>query len=413
MNIHSNGPTDMGKESTDQFVVERDLRLDLLRGLGLWMIFLDHIPDDVVAWLTLRNYGFSDAAEFFVFISGYLLGFIYVPIVASGQFLAALKRLWLRAWQMYVAHILLFLAFTAQIARAARKWDNPMYKDEFNVANFLAHPDELIGKALTLQYKPVDLDVLPLYISLVAVAPFVVWCLVRRPNLTLAGSIVLYLLARYFDWNLPSYPKGATWYFNPFAWQMMFFFGAWCGCGAVAQISKFLRSRIVFAVAIAWILFALVIVMTWHSAFLESLIPKWMIKLIYPIDKTDLDMLRFTHFLALAVIVSRYLNRDWAGLRSKWLRPLVLCGQHSLPLFCLGVFLSFGVHWILVQWKHQVIEQILLSIGGMAIMTAAAWVLDRAQRVPNLFVDAGIKEEQNPVTQPTPLAGMQTQPSAA
>jgi hypothetical protein len=91
----------------------------------------------------------------------------------------------------------------------------------------------------------------------------------------------------------------------------------------------------------------------------------------------------------------------------------VLCGQHSLPLFCLGVFLSFGVHWILVQWKHQVIEQILLSIGGMGIMTAAAWLLDRVQRVPNLFVDAGIKEEQHPVTQPDQLARMRTQPSAA
>src|ERR1700758_4381223 len=314
----------MANQSSDFFVVERDLRLDLLRGLGLWMIFLDHIPDDVVSWLTLRNYGFSDAAEFFVFISGYLLGFIYGPIVSGRQFLSALKRLWLRAWQMYVAHILLFLAFTAQIARTARKWDNPMYKDEFNVANFLAHPDELIGKALTLQYKPVDLDVLPLYIALVAVAPFVVWCLVRRPNLTLAGSVVLYVLARYFDWNLPSYPKGATWYFNPFAWQLLFFFGAWCGCGAVAQISKFLQSRIAFAVAIAWILFALLIVMTWHSAFLESLIPKWMIKMIYPIDKTDLDLLRLSHFLALALIVSRYLSRDWAGLKSIWLRPLVL-----------------------------------------------------------------------------------------
>ncbi|MBH5402452.1 OpgC domain-containing protein [Bradyrhizobium sp. CNPSo 4010] len=403
----------MAKESTDLYVVERDLRLDLLRGLGLWMIFLDHIPDDVVAWLTLRNYGFSDAAEFFVFISGYLLGFIYVPIVAAGQFLPALKRLWLRAWQMYVAHILLFLAFTAQIARAARKWDNPMYKDEFNVANFLAHPDELIGKALTLQYKPVDLDVLPLYISLVFVSPFVVWCLVRRPNLTLAGSIVLYLLARYFDWNLPSYPKGATWYFNPFAWQLMFFFGAWCGCGAVAQISKLLQSRIVLAIAIGWIGFALLIVMTWHSAFLESLIPKWMIKLIYPIDKSNLDMLRFTHFLALAVVVSRYLSRDWAGLKSTWLRPLVLCGQHSLPLFCLGVFLSFGVHWMLVQWKHEVVEQILLSIGGIAIMSAAAWLLDRAQRVPNLFVDAGINEGLDAELKPTSAPMARTQPSAA
>src|SRR3978361_2496453 len=84
-------------------VVERDLRLDLFRGMGLWMIFLDHIPHDVVAWLTLRNYGFSDAAEFFVFISGYLAGYIYGPIMRGGHFLAATKRLVLRAWPLYGA----------------------------------------------------------------------------------------------------------------------------------------------------------------------------------------------------------------------------------------------------------------------------------------------------------------------
>src|SRR5262252_2266144 len=142
--------------------IERDLRLDFFRGLGLWMIFLDHIPHDIVSWLTLRNYGFSDAAEFFVFISGYLIGFIYGPIVRAGLFLAALKRLWKRSLEMYVAHIMLFLLFTAQIARTVRRFDNPMYEDEFNVHNFLQHPDILIGQALTMRYKPVDLDVLPL-----------------------------------------------------------------------------------------------------------------------------------------------------------------------------------------------------------------------------------------------------------
>src|SRR6185369_14378665 len=80
--------------------IERDIRLDLFRGIGLWMIFLDHVPHDVVSWLTLRNYGFSDAAEFFVFISGYLVGFIYAPIVRAGLFLAAAKRLLRRAMQM-------------------------------------------------------------------------------------------------------------------------------------------------------------------------------------------------------------------------------------------------------------------------------------------------------------------------
>ncbi len=215
--------------------VERDLRLDLFRGIGLWMIFLDHIPDDFVAWLTLRNYGFSDAAEFFVFISGYLAGYIYGPIIRAGNFLAAIKRLWTRVWQMYVAHIMLFLLFTAQIARTVRKFDNPMYEDEFNVHNFLQHPDVLIGQALTLRYKPVDLDVLPLYISLIAASPLILWCLLRRPNWTLLGSIVLYVLARWFDWNLASYPPGTHWYFNPFAWQLMFVFAAWCGVGGVSQ----------------------------------------------------------------------------------------------------------------------------------------------------------------------------------
>jgi hypothetical protein len=65
----------------------------------------------------------------------------------------------------------------------------------------------------------------------------------------------------------------------------------------------------------------------------------------------------------------------------------VLCGQHSLPNFCLGVFLSFGVHYILVQHPGGIWKQIVLSIAGMAIMTAMAWILDRAETVPNLFVD--------------------------
>jgi hypothetical protein len=375
------------KQDIELLAIKRDLRLDLYRGIGLWMIFLDHIPHDVVSWLTLRNYGFSDAAEFFVFISGYLAGYIYAPIIKAGNFLAALKRLWKRATEMYVAHIMLFLIFTAQIARTVRKFDNPMYEDEFNVHNFLQHPDVLIGQALTLRYKPVNLDVLPLFITLVAVSPFVLWAMVRRPNLTMLGSVILYVLARWFNWNLPSYPPGATWYFNPFAWQLIFFFAAWCGAGGAARYWPIIQSRAALIVAVVWIAFAFLIVMTWHVPFLDAMVPKWMIKLIYPIDKTDLDMLRFTHFLAVAVIVSRYVPRDWKALKSKWLRPLILCGQHSLPLFCFGVFLSFAAHWILTQYTSGVWQQLAVSAAGILTMVAIAWVLDRAKQVPDLFVD--------------------------
>jgi hypothetical protein len=376
--------------------IERDVRLDLFRGIGLWMIFLDHIPHDVVAWLTLRNYGFSDAAEFFVFISGYLVGFIYAPIVRAGLLLAAAKRLFRRALQMYVAHIMLFLLFTAQISRTARRFDNPMYEDEFNVFNFLQHPDVLIGQAITLRYKPVNLDVLPLYITLIAASPFMLWCLVRRPNLTLAGSLVLYILSRWFDWNIASYPPGTTWYFNPFCWQLLFVFAAWCGNGGFALIRKLAWSRTAMVMAAAWLIFAFLIVMTWHVPFLATLVPKWMIKAIYPIDKTDLDMLRFTHFLALATLVSRFVPRDWAELKARWSYPLILCGRHSLPIFCIGVFLSFSAHWILMQYTRGAWEQLAVSLAGILIMVGAAWLLDRAENIPDLFVE--VLEDKNAET---------------
>jgi len=384
----------------DKVSVERDVRLDLFRGVGLWMIFLDHIPHDVVSWLTLRNYGFSDAAEFFVFISGYLAGFIYGPIIKAGHFLSALKRLWKRAMEMYVAHIMLFLVFTAQIARTVRRFDNPLYEDEFNVHNFLEHPDILIGQALTLRYKPVNLDVLPLYITLIATAPFMLWAMVRRPNLTLLASVVLYIFARIFDWNFASYPPGSTWYFNPFAWQMLFIFAAWCGTGGATRIWPIVQSRLALIAALIWIAFAFLIVMTWHVAALDALVPKWMIKIIYPIDKTDLDMFRFTHFLALALIVSRYVPHDWAPLKFKWLRPAIMCGRHSLPIFCFGVFLSFAAHWVLMQYTRGVWEQLVVSAAGILTMIGIAWLLDRADNVPDLFVDVAEIERRKTALEP-------------
>src|SRR5436189_113878 len=194
--------------------------------------------------------------------------------------------------------------------------------------------------------------------------------------------------------------RGTTWYFNPFAWQLLFIFAAWCGVGGAARLQFLIRSRVVLALAVAWILFALLIVMTWHVPFLESLVPKWMNKAIYPIDKTDLDMLRLTHFLALAVVVTRYLPRIWAPLSSKWLRPVILCGQHSLPIFCFGVFLSFGAHWILMQYTRGVWEQLVVSAAGILIMVAAAWLLDGVAKVPNLFVEVTEFEIPKAVIEP-------------
>jgi hypothetical protein len=85
--------------------------------------------------------------------------------------------------------------------------------------------------------------------------------------------------------------------------------------------------------------------------------------------------------------VSRYVPRGWPPLHAIWAYPLKLCGRHSLPIFCIGVFLSFGAHWILVQYNGGVGAQFGVSAAGFLIMTAVAWTLDQSAKVPNLFVD--------------------------
>src|SRR5690349_22956226 len=103
----------------------RDLRLDLFRGLALWLIYLDHIPSNLVAWVTIRNYGFSDATEIFVFVSGYTAAFVYGKAMQERGFLIAGARILRRAWQIYVAHIFLFTIYMAEIAYVATSFENP------------------------------------------------------------------------------------------------------------------------------------------------------------------------------------------------------------------------------------------------------------------------------------------------
>ena len=350
---------------------ERDLRLDLFRGVALWLIFLDHIPENIVNWFTIRNYGFSDATEIFIFISGYTAAFVYGRTMRERGFLLSSARILRRAWQIYVAHIFLFTIFMAEIAYVAATFDNPLYAEEMKILDFLKQPDVTIFQALLLKFKPVNMDVLPLYIVLLLLFPPMLFVLLRHPNVALAGSAVVYALTWKLDWNLPAYPNG-VWFFNPFAWQLLFVFGAWCALGGTQRLAGFLRSRIVLAVAIAYLVFAFAITLTWHFESLDRFVPTWLAEWMYPIDKTNLDVLRFAHFLALAVVTVRFIPRHWSGLKSAILQPAIRCGQHSLEIFCLGVFLAFAGQFIIAESSGGPLLQTAVSALGIIIMIATA-----------------------------------------
>ena len=353
---------------------ERDLQLDLFRGVALWLIFLDHIPENVVNWFTIRNYGFSDATEIFIFISGYTAAFVYGRTMRERGFVLSSARILRRAWQIYVAHIFLFTIFMAEIAYVASTFDNPLYAEEMKILDFLKQPDVTIFQALLLKFKPVNMDVLPLYIVLLLLFPPMLFFLLRQPNLALAGSAVVYAFAWRLNWNLPAYPNG-VWFFNPFAWQLLFVFGAWCAIGGAQRLSAVLRSRLVLAVAIAYLLFAFAITLTWHFESLDRFVPVWLKDWMYPIDKTNLDVLRFAHFLALASVTVYFVPRQWPGLKSAILRPAIVCGQHSLEIFCLGVFLAFAGQFIIAESSGGPLLQTGVSALGIFIMIAAANLL--------------------------------------
>jgi hypothetical protein len=350
---------------------ERDLRLDLFRGIALWLIFLDHIPENVVNWFTIRNYGFSDATEIFIFISGYTAAFVYGRAMRERGYLIASARILRRAWQIYVAHIFLFTIFMAEIAYVAATFDNPLYAEEMNILDFLKQPDVTIFQALLLKFKPVNMDVLPLYIVLLLLFPPALALLMWQPAFALAASALLYVLTWNFDWNLPAYPNG-VWFFNPFAWQLLFVFGAWCALGGAKRLAPVLQSRTVLAVAIAYLAFAFVITLTWYVEPLGRLVPNWLSEWMYPIDKTNLDVLRFAHFLALAAVTVRFIPRDWPGLKWPILQPAIRCGQHSLEIFCLGVFLAFAGQFVISEYSGGPLIQIAISFTGIIIMVGTA-----------------------------------------
>jgi hypothetical protein len=365
----------MAPASTD-----RDVRLDLFRGIALWLIFLDHIPSNAVSWITLRNYGFSDATEIFVFISGYTAAFVYGRAMQASGFIVATARILKRAWQIYIAHVFLFTIYLAEIAYVAHSFDNPLYSEEMGVLDFLKNPDITIFQALLLKFKPVNMDVLPLYIVLLLGFAPMLWLLLRAPSLALLASAILYVLMWQFDWNVPAYPNG-DWVFNPYAWQLLFVFGAWCALGGAARLSRWTASPVTIGLAIAYLLFAFAIAMTWYFPWLGSFVPQMISDNIYPIDKTNLDVLRILHFISLAVIVVWLVPPDWAGLKWRVFWPAVVSGQHSLEVFCLGVFLSFAGHFIFTEVSNRVLTHVIVSIAGIVIMVAVAALISWYKKI--------------------------------
>jgi hypothetical protein len=181
--------------------------------------------------------------------------------------------------------------------------------DQFNVAHLMDFPVETLTQGLVLKFKPLNLDVLPLYIVLMGIFPPILWLMLRYRNLILLGSVSIYFAARQFGWNLHSYPSG-VWYFNPFAWQLLFLLGAWLALGGARILHFLVQSRLVLIMGVTFLLFALAMTLSGIIPELQGILPRRLFDAFNPNDKTNLAPYRVVHLAILTLLVVRFIPND-------------------------------------------------------------------------------------------------------
>jgi hypothetical protein len=372
----------------------RDLRIDVCRGIALWCIFLDHIPNNIGSWLTLRNYGFSDAAEVFMFVSGVTCALAYGNARSREGWNGVISRSLRRSWDIYVAFLLLTFASVILVHLVG---GGPC-ADANNTRILLDQPGATLARAAILQYRPANTDVLPIFVLLHLLFAPLLWLLLRMPNVTLAASLALYGLVRIFGWTVPAWPN-SHWAFNPMAWQLLVVLGAWWVIEGW-KLRPWATSRTALILAGLYLLFSFVIALSWRFEPLQVLVPEALATLLDPLDKANLDPLRLLHFLAIAVWAAWLVPRNWRALMSPLMRGAIHCGQNSLPIYCLGVLLAFASHLVLLDVSNGLAMQIALSATGIVAMIAAAKLLSLIStkpRQPSAIDSTHLREDQRTI----------------
>ncbi|MHC8409794.1 OpgC family protein [Pseudomonas sp. Hz4] len=362
---------------------ERDHRIDFFRGLALIFIFWDHVPHNPLGQITLRNVGFSDAAEIFVFLAGYAAVLAYGKILARDGYLIACVKILRRAWVLYVVHIFLLAMLMGIVFFANSHVETRDLVEEMGLHHFVTNPQQALTDELLLRFKPNLMDPLPLYIVLLAGLPLILPLLVRKPWAVVAVSLAVYLLAPQFGWNLAAIKDG-VWYFNPVTWQLLFVLGGFAAIHGqrprLPDTRPLLRQPL-FVSAAVYVVVTGVITVSWRWPEIhDAVMPASLNTLLYPISKTDLSPVRLLHFLALAYVTARLLPGN--GWTQNWLaQQCCRMGRYSLEVFCLGVLLAPLADMLNALTDDAFAMQVFTALVGAGVMALLGAWLDFNKRL--------------------------------
>jgi len=233
---------------------------------------------------------------------------------------------------------------------------------------------------------------------LLAGFPLVLMGLRVHRLLPFAVSATLYAATLFWGWTPHTYPAGAPWFFNPLAWQFLFVIGATAGFSRVTGVWPFPSGQWFRMLAIVVAGFCALVSLDWTIHWLYDPFPLVLAKQLWThtLDKTDLAPLRLIDFLAIATTTMVFVRPGSGFLHGRWARPLIVCGQHSLYVFCLGIVLAVLGHFILSEFYDGVLMQAAVNLVGFAAMIGLAYLLEwyklAARRVPDARAAAGVSE---------------------
>lgn len=350
----------------------RDPRLDFFRGVGMLIILLAHIPNDGWAlWIPAR-FGFSDATEMFVFQSGMASAIAFGLTYERSGVIALLARVSQRIWQIFWAHIIVFIVVVAIMTVAGTRYDGVTYVDSLNLVPFLENPGGLLIGLLTLTYVPNYFDILPMYIVILALMPAMILAAKINRALPFALMAGLWLAAQFDLTELPAEPwSDRTWFFDPFGWQLLFFTGFFLMMGSLRAPGYDHRlMALAIAFTLATIPFAWVRFQEMHPFFETAAL--WLAPLT---DKTDFGLLRFVHFLALSYIVVHLVGRNGSRLRGPIVRVLSVIGQQSLAVFITGMVIAQPIGIVLDHAGRTTGVEVMANLAGFAALTGTAYLV--------------------------------------
>lgn len=378
----------------------RDPRLDFFRGLGMFIIYTAHVPWN---WWTLwipARFGFSDATEIFVFCSGMASAIAFGKIFDTHGVAMGAARIAHRMWQVYWAHICQFLVIAVGLVSLHESGFlnsccglTQDYVNSLNLWHTFNNSAVALPGLLTLTWVPNYFDILPMYIVILALIPVIMMASRVSIWFAFAVSIGLWLASNFGYLDLPAEPwSDRKWFFNPFAWQLVFFTGfafmrGWIPAPPVNRRLIALCVVVVLA-TIPFAYFRIHVNVEWVDAIRESIKPLWI--------KTEFGLFRYLHFLALAYLAWVAAGENGQRLLghgptwSTFVRVVQKVGQQSLAVFMASLVLAQAAAilrdmvWGRGEWGPQVLTNLLGYLALVAIAYTVAWFKGQPWRQPRL-----------------------------